>query len=320
MGKVLCKEYLYTTVHLLLFCCLLLPVISRSGTPSDLFRLVEAGSLLNTQGLSSGQGYVTVTTRELDNLDSVTELTQVLHVRFKDEYCIADVVTLYTVIEPGPTVDPKLLVSPGSLKQFTILYTPTIALAYYQENKIAYIRQNKYDLEMMAFRNIRPQSIGFWQFTEKKDSTHTEKKVEIDGRNYIQIESEFRYPDLPKNDMMKYISLVDPQKGFTPIKILEYAKSDKFPEYVLVDEYELDTKEYADGIWGPKECKHTAYRLNADGQLRKAEITTIKYAYDFQFAIPVKMDELSIEVPSGVTVIDTLLREQTKLTTSKTFR
>jgi len=56
-------------------------------------------------------------------------------------------------------------------------------------------------------------------------------------------------------------------------------------------------------VWGPAQFTLTDY--GADGLANK--MTTLTYGADFQINVPISEDELTLKLPSGVSVYDEVL-------------
>lgn len=98
---------------------------------------------------------------------------------------------------------------------------------------------------------------------------------------------------------------VNPAKGYTVSKLRIWSEGGVYHERTLVCEWDVNVREYSDGIWGPDEIVKTQYGIDpATKKYVQNEHTVIKFDPDFALNVPVSKQDLSLTFPSGTTVTD----------------
>jgi len=102
-------------------------------------------------------------------------------------------------------------------------------------------------------------------------------------------------------------SWINPQRGFTISKSQSSARGGMFGEGDLVAQAGVETRQYADDLWGISEARTEQYALDSSGTryLQRRNITT--FADDYQLNAPVTEEMLTIQLPSGTKVHNELI-------------
>ena len=276
-------------------------VIGRSQGEEDLLALVKEGSKNASASIRSGRGKITVHGWRLDKNGGVHESETASTVIFVgDHYKMS---TVETVLEntSGLGADEKrLLTPPGTVLCEEVSYDGNAVTVYYPDKKSANIFSK--DQAASYWRPISPESCGFTDLSKADCRTRRET---VGGVDYIVVDIAERNltPDTT-NFTVSSRRYIDPAKGFTMTRLLVYGRNDEHKENVLLDEKNVEVRDYGGGLFGPGKCKSESYRPNKTGEIQKAMSRVVTYDPEFQLNVPISDSELKLILPSGTGVYD----------------
>lgn len=129
----------------------------------------------------------------------------------------------------------------------------------------------------------------------------------IDGNECIVVERRARSVNRERGDMID-VFWVDPNKGFTIPRVRRFHEDGVSQQRTLYHEINVDIAQYKTGVWYPVKIVSDRYSTDETGIRYKSSSATVEYASGFEVNVPVSEAELSLELPSGTQVDDSILK------------
>ncbi len=274
--------------------------LSATSQPeADLLDLVEQGSKASSDAVTSGWGKITVASWGRNWDGGVQESETVYAAAFAGDRFRVSAVRTFTRNTLGPNEDLKLAVAAGTVWRHEAMYDPSRVTIYYPDANAANIFAERHNGEL---RNISPRHLGLSEISG--NAVLTANYAELDGVTCILLEGRYERDD----GLVTFVRCwVDEERGFVLRKYQVFAQDNTHPELVLLDETNVEVRDYGGGLWGPKKCTKVRYREDRDGEIRKWSETTTTYDPGFQLNAPVDEQQLVLDLPSGTKVYDKVL-------------
>jgi hypothetical protein len=130
----------------------------------------------------------------------------------------------------------------------------------------------------------------------------------VDGKECIVYEASHTAPRADGTTVTYYHrKWVDPQRQFTLSKSESGIRGGPYGEGFVLAEAEVETRQYADGLWGVREVRMEEHRLDDSGNPYRMRYAVTTVADDYHLNGPVSEDMLTIQLPSGTKVYNTLI-------------
>ena len=98
-------------------------------------------------------------------------------------------------------------------------------------------------------------------------------------------------------------SWVNPQKGYTIVKVQVWLEGSVYSAKTLVTEINTTVRQYETGVWGPEKATYQQYDLR--GEITQKLVTT--YDLAFKLNVPISDGDLTLTLPSGTRVHNELI-------------
>ena len=130
----------------------------------------------------------------------------------------------------------------------------------------------------------------------------------VDGEECIVYEASHTAPRADGTEVTYYHRhWVNPQRQFTVSKSESGIRGGPYGEGFVLATGEVETRQYADGLWGIREVRIEEHRLDDSGNPYRMRYAVTTVADDYQLNGPVSEEMLTIQLPSGTKVYNTLI-------------
>jgi hypothetical protein len=288
----------------------------------DLLAAVQLGCETAASRVSTSSGQVTVhkwywrSNGELIETDSVYTVASTEE-RFKAVADVTYVTNEATVPESQPGQQP---VAPGTVLKEELAYDGERIVSYKPAEQRATMAgldsRAGGDLTMMKVTVMSPGhgvptslvTAPYLPPRYTRTGPHVVGREVVNGDECIVVEFVDTRTDADGAEVAYDSRLwINPQRGFTTFKSESSARGGVFGEEALLADMEMETREYADDLWGISRVQQEQYALDDSGRryLQLRTITT--FAADYALNAPVTDDMLTVTLPSGTKVYNELL-------------
>ena len=130
----------------------------------------------------------------------------------------------------------------------------------------------------------------------------------VDGEECIVYEASHTAPRADGTEVTYYHRhWINPQRQFTVSKSESGIRGGPYGEGFVLATGEAETRQYADGLWSVREVRIEEHRLDDSGNPYRMRYAVTTFADDYQLNGPVSEDMLTIKLPSGTKVYNTLI-------------
>ena len=130
----------------------------------------------------------------------------------------------------------------------------------------------------------------------------------VDGEECIAYESSHTAPGSDGAEVTYYnVMWLSPQREFTLSKSEHGIRGGRYGEGFVLAQGEVETRQYADGLWGVREVRMEEHRLDDSGKRYRNRYAVTTLADDYRLNGPVSEEMLTIQLPSGTKVYNTLI-------------
>ncbi len=284
----------------------------------DVLAAVRLGCETTTARVSTSAGVVTVHEWNWRSNGELLETETLYTVASEGERFKAAVDTRYIRNEWTPP-DPDLRVNaPGTVQRQEIAYDGEKITSYEPDRNRAEISGLDSDGGRLL-RTVKLMALSPGHAVPRLPTSspspegvnrgpHVVARDILNGDECIVVES-VRTATAADGTQQEYYSRfwVMPQKGFSVARSETEARGGMFGEGTLLSQAEIDTREYADALWGISEVRHEEYRLQDSGRPYLKSRTITAFADEYQLNGPVTKEMLTIDLPSGTKVYNELI-------------
>ena len=303
-------------------------LIAARGAPSDgidavgaeeaeqLLAAVRSGCEAAASRVSTSAGQVRVNEWIWEPTGEVLETETVYDVASAGEKSKASVTTTYVANE-GASAG---LNTPGTVQRWEIACDGEKVTSYYPDENRAEVS----GLDSDAGRRLRATKARLMMPGHGVPEAQLEQvklppgyewnerrllgREVVDGEECIVYEASHTAPRADGTEVTYYHRhWIDPNRGFTVSKSESGIRGGPYGEGFVLATGEAETRQYADALWGVREVRIEEHRLDDSDKPYRMRYAVTTLADDYQLNGPVSEEMLTIQLPSGTKVYNTLI-------------